>query len=43
MGFAELAVRAGEAQVAREVLASQLSPAEIDALVDDWSRKMGWR
>jgi hypothetical protein len=43
MGFAELAVRAGEAPTAREVLANQLSPAEIDALVDEWSFKMGWR
>jgi hypothetical protein len=43
MGFAELAVRAGETPTAREVLAGQLSPAEIDAKIDEWSRKMGWR
>ena len=41
-GFAELAVRAGEPEVARRVLAKTKSPAETDALITDWTAKMGW-
>lgn len=42
VGFAELAFRAGEEATARRVLAVQKSPAEIDALIADWTQKMGW-
>ena len=41
-GFAELAVRAGETAVAREVLAATMSPSEIDATIAQWMRVMGW-
>lgn len=41
-GFAELAVRAGEADVAREVLAATLPPAQIEAAIAEASRRMGW-
>jgi hypothetical protein len=41
-GFAELAVRAGEEAVAREVLVGHLTPAEIDQRIQEWSIKMGW-
>jgi hypothetical protein len=40
--FADLAVRTGEPDVAREVLAGTMAPAEIEAHIADWSRKMGW-
>ncbi len=42
-GFAELAVRAGEPGVAREVLAPSTRPAEIDALIAQWTQRMGWQ
>jgi hypothetical protein len=42
LGFAELAVRAGEAAVARDVLAPTHTPVEIERLIHDWSRTMGW-
>jgi len=42
VGFAELAVRAGESAVAREVLAASYPPAEIERMIHDWSRTMGW-
>jgi len=42
LGFAELAFRAGEPAVARRVLAPSKSPAEIDALITEWTAKMGW-
>lgn len=43
VGFAELAFRAGEPATARRVLAPSKSPAEIDALIAEWSAKMGWQ
>jgi hypothetical protein len=43
MGFAELAVRAGQPAVAREVLAGQVPPAEIEQRIAEWSQKMGWQ
>jgi len=42
VGFAELAFRAGEEATARRVLAAAKSPAEIDALIAEWTAKMGW-
>ena len=42
LGFAELAFRAGEPAVARRVLAATKSPAEVDALISEWTAKMGW-
>jgi len=42
MGFAELALRAGQPAVAREMLATQLSPELIEAQLTEWSFKMGW-
>jgi hypothetical protein len=42
-GFAELAVRAGEPQVAREVLAPTTPAAEIDQLIAQWTQRMGWQ
>ncbi len=41
-GFAELAYRAGEPQVAREVLASTMQPDEIERTFAGWARSMGW-
>jgi hypothetical protein len=41
-GFAELAFRAGEPAIAREVLAASLSAAEIEELLTEWATKMGW-
>lgn len=41
-GFAELAYRAGEIDVAREVLAVSMQPAEIEATLDKWGLTMGW-
>lgn len=41
-GFAELAFRAGEPVIARRILAASKSPTEIDALIMDWTAKMGW-
>jgi hypothetical protein len=42
IGFAELAYRAGEPQVAREVLASSMQPDEIERTFAGWARSMGW-
>jgi hypothetical protein len=42
VGFAELAYRAGEPQVAREVLASSMQPDEIERTLAGWARAMGW-
>ena len=41
-GFAELAVRAGEPQVARSVLAGSMPADEIENAIATWSRTMGW-
>jgi hypothetical protein len=41
-GFAELAVRTGEPEVARRVLAATKSPAEASALIAGWTAEMGW-
>lgn len=41
-GFAELAFRAGEPAVAREVLEKQLPAEKIAPTLDQWGRKMGW-
>lgn len=41
MGFAELAVRAGEIDVARSVLAATTPAAEIETLIAGWLRTMG--
>ena len=42
LGFAELAFRAGEPGIAREVLAKNVSPDQIGPLFEDWTAKMGW-
>ena len=42
IGFAELALRAGEPDVAERVLAANKSPAEAAALIAEWTAKMGW-
>ncbi|NVB83087.1 MAG: hypothetical protein HOV81_32210, partial [Kofleriaceae bacterium] len=42
VGFAELAFRAGDAQTAREVLATIESASEVEAHLAEWERKMGW-
>jgi protein O-mannosyl-transferase len=41
-GFAELAFRAGEATVAREVLEKQIPADKVPATLALWGRKMGW-
>ncbi len=41
-GFAELAFRAGEAKVAREVLEKQVPAERVAPTLDLWGRKMGW-
>lgn len=41
-GFAELAFRAGEPAVAREMLAGTIAPAEIDRQLNEWAAVMGW-
>jgi hypothetical protein len=41
-GFAELAFRAGESEVAREVLAMTKQPGEIDRIITEWTDSMGW-
>ena len=41
-GFAELAFRAGEPAVAREMLAPTMQPAEIDRQLNEWAAVMGW-
>lgn len=42
LGFAELAFRAGDTEVAREVLASNVPAEEIDAHMMEWAQTMGW-
>jgi tetratricopeptide (TPR) repeat protein len=43
LGFAELAYRAGDTAVAREVLATQVPAAEVDTTLDEWASAMGWK
>ena len=43
LGFAELAFRAGDSAVAREVLAAHVAGSEIDATLDEWAAAMGWK
>ena len=42
IGFAELAFRAGEEAVAREVLGKQVPAERIEPMLQEWRRKMGW-
>lgn len=42
IGFAELAYRAGETDVAREMLTGQMPPAQIDQQLEAWAKTMGW-
>jgi hypothetical protein len=42
LGFAELAWRAGEFKVAREVLAKVMPPEAAERATRGWSAKMGW-
>lgn len=42
LGFAELAFRAGEPGVAREVLEKQLPADKVAPTLELWGRKMGW-
>ena len=42
IGFAELAFRAGETGVARDVLSLYMSSDEIESKLSDWTRVMGW-
>jgi hypothetical protein len=42
LGFAELAFRAGETAVAREVLSVALPASEAEEKLEGWGRKMGW-
>src|SRR6185295_5115868 len=42
IGFAELAWRAGEFEVAREVLARMMPADAIRHATETWSAKMGW-
>jgi hypothetical protein len=41
-GFAELAFRAGEPAVAREMLAATMPPDAIDRQLNEWAAVMGW-
>lgn len=43
VGFAELAFRAGDEQVAREVLKKHVPEEKIGPLLEEWAVKMGWR
>jgi hypothetical protein len=43
IGFAELAFRAGESEVAREVLRKQLPQEKIEPTIAVWAQKMGWQ
>jgi hypothetical protein len=43
LGFAELAFRAGDPAVAREMLAATDSVGDIDAQLAAWARTMGWQ
>ncbi|MBA3819345.1 MAG: hypothetical protein H0X17_10665 [Deltaproteobacteria bacterium] len=42
LGFAELAYRAGDTAIAREVLAAHVPPAAIEPKLAEWTRAMGW-
>lgn len=42
LGFAELAYRAGETEVAKEVLAAAVPPGDIDRTIAEWAHRMGW-
>jgi hypothetical protein len=42
LGFAELAWRAGEFRIARDVLSTMMPASAIAATTEQWSRKMGW-
>jgi hypothetical protein len=42
VGFAELAFRAGEFEVARDVLAARMTEQETERTTAAWSKKMGW-
>jgi hypothetical protein len=42
IGFAELAYRAGEEQIARDVLGNHVPSEKIDPMFETWARKMGW-
>jgi hypothetical protein len=42
LGFAELAWRAGEFGVARQLLANLLPPDAVERTTRTWSQKMGW-
>jgi len=42
-GFAELAVRAGKPEIAREKLAPRIPATEIERLIRDWSSRVGWQ
>lgn len=42
LGFAELAYRAGETQVARDVLSSFMQPDELERTLAGWAGAMGW-
>jgi hypothetical protein len=42
LGFAELAYRAGETEVARDVLASAVPGADIETTFAGWAQRMGW-
>jgi hypothetical protein len=43
LGFAELAYRAGETAVAKEVLAARVPAAEVEPTLDEWAAAMGWK
>ncbi|GAC1352726.1 MAG: hypothetical protein NVSMB1_18480 [Polyangiales bacterium] len=43
IGFAELAWRAGETEVARGVLTKVVPKEKVDDMLHEWSRKRGWR
>jgi len=43
IGFAELAYRAGDTDVARGVLEKHVPAEKIGPLMDQWAIKMGWR
>lgn len=42
LGFAELAFRAGDTPVAREMLAAHVAPTELEQQLERWGRTMGW-
>ena len=41
-GFAELAFRAGEPAIAREVLVGIGQASQVDSLFEEWTETMGW-